>query len=346
MTWARLILSLIPAAVIGCAEKGGSMPTSGDRGAGRVVLPESPYYKILRDEAEMMMLRAGNVRIAIFPFDDRMFEIAKTSWSQMSSNIPKTQSGDTVVPAARFKTRTADGLKFLFLRKDTKRAFQSKYLLKVPGGNVSVDMVSADGEPFDETSLEPLLSTIQVDRSVTRPAKRGGNSPGRGAVYDLTKGPVSLRIFADNYQFMVYDEERDPFDPFPEINEMTSRRGWTSNPQSLWIYTKAHANAHRLDVRTSDRYDPDPSAARQTVHNLRLTKGVLVINDPEFVRVRVPPGDYMIYIRAYNLGAEDPDVAIELPDEDFFRHSEWERYELVLVPGVAPREGEIQDRTP
>jgi hypothetical protein len=29
----------------------------------------------------------------------------------------------------------------------------------------------------------------------------------------------------------------------------------------------------------------------------------------------------------------------DMPDDEFFKHDEWERYELILVPGVAGREG-------
>jgi hypothetical protein len=59
---------------------------------------------------------------------------------------------------------------------------------------------------------------------------------------------------------------------------------------------------------------------------------------PNHVKFKVPPGDYKIYCRAYNLGKEGAAMS-DLPDDEFFKHEEWERYELILVPGEANREG-------
>ena len=41
----------------------------------------------------------------------------------------------------------------------------------------------------------------------------------------------------------------------------------------------------------------------------------------------------MIYCRAYNLGEEGAAMS-DLPDDEFFKHDEWERYELILVRGA------------
>ena len=84
---------------------------------------------------------------------------------------------------------------------------------------------------------------------------------------------------------------------------------------------------------------------RQTVHNLRLPTGTMALFEhPDHVKFKVPPGDYMIYCRAYHLG-EEGDKMLDMPDDEFFRHDEWERYDLILVPGVAGREGELfEDR--
>jgi hypothetical protein len=160
--------------------------------------------------------------------------------------------------------------------------------------------------------------------------------------YDLRAGPARLRVFADHYQFLLFDPAADPFRPLPQINEATTRQGWTRNEHALWIFTRAHYNDHRLDVSLADQYRTDPTAARQTVHNLRLPGGLLALFEhPGDVRFRVPPGAYRVYCRTYNLGSEDPDGMAGLSDDEFFRHSEWERYEIILVPGSAEQEGEL-----
>jgi hypothetical protein len=165
----------------------------------------------------------------------------------------------------------------------------------------------------------------------------------RQAEYDLIAGPARLRVFADHYQFLLFNPASDPFrPPLPAITDATSRRGWNRTEHALWIYTRAHYNDHRIDVSLVDQYQPDPFAARQTVHNLALPDGSLAIFEhPAHIRFRVPPAAYKVYCRAYNLGSEDPNGMSELSDDDLFRHSEWERYEIILVPGSAQREGEI-----
>jgi hypothetical protein len=161
--------------------------------------------------------------------------------------------------------------------------------------------------------------------------------------YYLSAAPARLRVFADHYQFLLFDPATDPFlPPLPEIDEVTSRRGWTRTEHALWIYTRAHYNDHRIDVSLADQYQPDPMSARQTVHNLALPDGSLALFEhPAHVRFRVPPGAYRVYCRAYNLGGEDPNGMSDLSDDELFRHDEWERYEIILVPGSADREGEL-----
>jgi hypothetical protein len=160
--------------------------------------------------------------------------------------------------------------------------------------------------------------------------------------YDLTRGPVRLRIFADNYQFLLFDPSKDPFDSPSPWDEAASKRGWTRNSQALWIGTRAHGNDHRVDLRLATRYMRDASAERETVHNMRFANGRLAIFEhPNDINFRLPAGEYKLYCRAYNLGNERP-LSTSIPsDDEFFNHDEWERYEVILVPGVASKEGEL-----
>jgi hypothetical protein len=331
---------LLAASVPGCGRQGGDMAARVGAGAKRVLLDVPAGYRIVNETDALLFLDSDHIRVKFFRMDEREFQIRKNSCSQMASDMPRTQFGDIVVPAAHFKTGGTAGWKFAILEKNTKKARTVEYLLTVTGGHVRATFDRDDYQPFDEAPIERLLATVTVGTG----EPLGGvyhEFFGRKGEYDLTTGPARLRIFADNYQFLAYDFESNPFEPFPEMNEQTSQQGWTRNQHALWIFTRAHGNDHRIDVRLAVRHDPDHAAMRQTVHNLRLPTGTLALFEhPDHVKFTVPPGDYMIYCRAYNLGAEESAMS-DLPDDEFFKHDEWERYELILVPGMAEREGRL-----
>lgn len=188
-----------------------------------------------------------------------------------------------------------------------------------------------------------FLAFAIISGGCTRMATPRTDKFRRQPEYDLRAGPARLRIFADNYQFLLFDTTtKNPFHPFPKINEATTRRGWYRNEHALWISTRAHFNDHRLDLIFADQYRPDPTVERQTVHNLKLPGGSLsLFEHPNPILFRVPPGTYKVYCRAYNLGSEAPHGMADLIDDEFFQHSEWERYEIILVPGAAEQEGEL-----
>ena len=165
---------------------------------------------------------------------------------------------------------------------------------------------------------------------------------GRKSEYDLTKKPARLRAFADNYQFHESTiSSRVPVQAvISEFNEQTSQTRLDSQPTR---FMGSHQGPRQRIIESISSSSPGTilirPQRRQTVHNLRLPTGTLALFEhPNNVKFRVPPGDYMIYCRAYNLGAEG-DAMSDLPDDEFFKHDEWERYELILVPGVADREG-------
>jgi hypothetical protein len=338
--WALLIGILVFCVIPGCGREPHTREAPPDPGRRRVLLAVPTGYKIVNETDTILILRADRIRITIASMEEREFQIWQATRRRMTTGEVKTQFGDLVAPAVRFKAGETSGWKFAILAKDTSKTRTVDYLLTVKGGRVQVGIQRDDDEPFDEVALEPMLATIAVGQG----QPLGGSEHemyGRKAEYDLTTGPARLRIFADNYQFLVYDFASNPFEPRPHIDEQTSKQGYTGNKHALWIFTRAHNNVHRLDVRLSARYVPDPGAMRQTVCNLRLPTGTLALFEhPDHVKFRVPPGDYMIYCRAYHLGKEGA-AMFEKPDDEFFKHDEWERYELIIVPGVAGREGQL-----
>jgi hypothetical protein len=318
--------------VPGCGWHASERAAPGTAGPKRVLFDVPPGYKIVNETETLVFLASDHIHVNFFRMDEREFQIRKNSRTQMARDEPRTQFGDIVVPATYVKAGGTAGWKFAILDKNTRKTRTVEYVLSVKGGHVRVTIDRDDYQPFDEAPIEAVFSTIMVGAG----EPLGGVDHeffGRKSEYDLTKGPARLRVFADNCQFLIYDFASDPFKLFPEMNEQTSKRGWTRNEHALWFFTGAHDNAHRIDVRLAAHPETDPAAMRQTVHNLRLPTGTLALFEhPNHVEFRVPPGDYKIYCRAYNLGKEGAAMS-DLPDDEFFKHEEWERYELILVPG-------------
>ena len=149
----------------------------------------------------------------------------------------------------------------------------------------------------------------------------------------------TVRLFADNHQFYVYDTSKDPFEPMPDIGDLESRRGWTRNENSIWYFTVGEFNDHRLDIYLAAVYEDISGVERLLAHNLTIESGSFAVYDHEEEgSVEVPAGNYTVYLRAYHLGEESED---ELEDEEILQRDDLERYEIVLVPGTVEAEGVI-----
>ncbi len=151
----------------------------------------------------------------------------------------------------------------------------------------------------------------------------------------------TVRVFADNFQFYIYDPSKDPFEPMPALEEPESRRGWTRNDNSIWYFTVGELNDHRVDIYLADAYEECPSAERLLVHNLSVKKALAVYDHEEESTVEVPSGDYAVYLRAFNLGVEEEGEDEDVEDDAFLLRDDLERYEIVLVPGSVETEGVI-----
>ena len=229
----------------------------------RVLLDVPSGYKIVNETETLVVLASDHIRVKLFKMDDREFQIRKNSHRQMASNVRTTQFGDIIVPAAKFNAGGTSGWKFAILEKNTNKTRTVEYLLTVKAGHVRVTIDRDDYEPFDEVPIEPMFASVTIALGTGKPL--GGVDHeffGRKSEYDLTKNPARLRVFADNYQFMIYDFESEPFKPFPEFSEQTSQQGWTRNQHALWVLTRAlHDNDHRVDFQLKARHDPDPTAS-------------------------------------------------------------------------------------
>lgn len=153
----------------------------------------------------------------------------------------------------------------------------------------------------------------------------------------------TTRLLADHGQFYAFDRSANPYEPLPEITAETVRRGWTRNRHAIYYFTVGRLWDYRLDLYRSRGSVELDGAQRLLAHNLTLPSGELVVGNPiaseNVASLSVTPGDYALYLRAFNLGAEAEE---DLDDELFLARSCLERYELIVAQGATRSEGVIE----
>jgi len=156
---------------------------------------------------------------------------------------------------------------------------------------------------------------------------------------------AKFRIFASDYQFYICDPDRatnesEMFGAVMNLTQADHERGWTRTSSTITCFTIEDRNNHRIDIFVGKEYDGHNDATRVLCQTLNLSKGRLDIfcgPFPDEVEIHVPPGDYSIYVRGFNFGV-GTEKRIE-NNEEFLARSDMERYEIVLVPGKAAKEG-------
>lgn len=169
---------------------------------------------------------------------------------------------------------------------------------------------------------------------------------------------TEFRIFADHYQFFVYDAGVDPCpesfysDSDEERSDLGSyRHGYITNGSTICFGTDAHLNGHWIEVYTSTQVPNFGKAERVIALPLRIDSGRVAITNLLFLdepikQVDIRPGVWTIYLLAFNLGTDQlfnrriprpesrsgkqPD---ELTDVQLKANWEFERYQIILVPG-------------
>ncbi len=155
---------------------------------------------------------------------------------------------------------------------------------------------------------------------------------------------TTIRLNADHGQFYAFDAAADPYQPLPEISDLTVRQGWTRNQQAIYYFTVGEFWDFRLDLWRAAVRPPLENAERLLAHSISLPTGQLRVGNPiggSLASLSITPGDYSLYLRAFNLGQE---AANDLADDEFFGRLDLERYELFVVPGPSPSEGLVAGR--
>jgi hypothetical protein len=152
---------------------------------------------------------------------------------------------------------------------------------------------------------------------------------------------LARSIFADHYQFYIYDSTEDYWKSLGDWPDGTSSRGYMSSERAVGIGTVADLNNHWLEVYLSNIAPDLEECARALAFNFSITSGILSIlglADEEESKINIENGDYVLYILAYNLGVD----CREMDDEKIEQMTDIERYQIVLVPGRTENEGVIK----
>lgn len=149
------------------------------------------------------------------------------------------------------------------------------------------------------------------------------------------------RIYADYYQFYLFDGNEYYAEDMPGWDEENVSKGYISNGRIIYLGTRAHFHNHWLDVYLSDQTPSFDECERALSLNLKITSGKLGIASPldTIADIDIKEGSYIAYILAFNLTKEDEN---ELSDEELEQRTDLERYTIVLVPGSTDHEGVIK----
>ena len=160
---------------------------------------------------------------------------------------------------------------------------------------------------------------------------------------------TSFRFFCSHNCFEVFDGDAKPWeDWWSELHGLTSEektikllRGWYRKSSSIVYRTVGQAYDHRIDVYRDSRLSVKEDADRVLLHNISFPSGKMTVFGLDYGEtIALKPGDYVIQCRAFNLGVELP-YDQSVPDDEFLKRDDLERYELILTPGTNKREGLI-----
>jgi hypothetical protein len=174
-----------------------------------------------------------------------------------------------------------------------------------------------------------------------------------------------FRISASYYQFFVHDSQAD-FNPesFSSVTDDqhcdvgSERQGYLTNGQTICFGTLAHLNVHWVEIFLSQQIPDFNKAERVIALPLQVNSGkvrvsVLFADRKPVAEILIPAGTWTVYLLAFNLGSDSlflrgsprpkaESVEGELSDEQLKARLDYERYKLVLVPGMQPPIGVLK----
>ncbi|MGO2010994.1 MAG: hypothetical protein ACTH7Q_02600 [Pseudoalteromonas sp.] len=145
------------------------------------------------------------------------------------------------------------------------------------------------------------------------------------------------RIFADHYQFYVFDSEADPHDIDEKWSDEVLKKGYLKGKSSVHIVTAGDYNDHAVTIHKGRPSEKVPKDGHDAVTEITIKSGKLKLSSPAYgsedeVEFNIGSGIFELTIRSLNLGSEEPDTVEDLDDSGFFKLVHLERYELYFEP--------------
>ena len=139
------------------------------------------------------------------------------------------------------------------------------------------------------------------------------------------------RIFADHYQFYIYDSAYDHYsdDRLQWTDENRVEFGYLTTDKAIYVNTSAGLNDHRARVYIDEKPELD-RYERVFSRDLAIPSGVLTISAPadsdeDKLNISIAPGNYSVKICSNSIGKDlftFDDDGEEMEDEEYFKHDE------------------------
>lgn len=145
------------------------------------------------------------------------------------------------------------------------------------------------------------------------------------------------RIFADHYQFYVFDGETDPHEIDEEWSDEIIEKGYLQGKSSIHVVTIGDYNDHAVSIHIGSPSEDLPEGGHDATTEINIESGKVKLSSPAYGSDDEPefdigPGVFKITIRSLNSGVEEPDAVEDLEDSEFFKLEHLERYELYFEP--------------
>ena len=146
------------------------------------------------------------------------------------------------------------------------------------------------------------------------------------------------RIFADHYQFYIYDSQVDILDYLGKDDIPMVGAHIGEIPKGIHTFimvtTVADLNDHWLKIYQSDNAPNLDGYDYSVCVKFRVESGTITINGLEpMMDANIPSGVYDMYVCARNLGVDPTDEQNEQSNDDF-KQAQVESYEIYFVSKV------------
>jgi hypothetical protein len=156
------------------------------------------------------------------------------------------------------------------------------------------------------------------------------------------------KIFADYYQFYIFDASQKFWEDMPDWHEENAKKGYISNGRTIYLATMANFNYCWLEVYLSDCVPSFDTCERALSININIASGKLGIATPNdrMASLSVKSGSYIAYVLTFNLGVNK--FTYWKTNEDFLNsnrkevRTNTERYTIILMPGSTQKERVIK----